>query len=115
MVNYMEKFIPNLSDISGPLRELTHKDAAWSWYPHHQRAFDALKVQLASTPTLSYFDLELPVTLTCDTSQYGLGAACLQATTDGDFKPVSCVSSTLTDTEQCYSQTEKELLAVVIA
>ncbi|KAL0198149.1 hypothetical protein M9458_006689 [Cirrhinus mrigala] len=30
MVNYMGKFIPNLSDISAPLRQLTHKDTVWS-------------------------------------------------------------------------------------
>ena len=29
MVNYISKFIPNLSDLTQPLRELLHKDVEW--------------------------------------------------------------------------------------
>lgn len=62
-------------------------------------------------PTLTYFDAELPVTLTCDASQYGLGATCLQD--DGKSpRPVAYASCTMTDTEQRYTQIEKELFAV---
>lgn len=43
MVNYMGKFIPNLSDISASLCQLTHKDMAWGWLQQHQDAFNALK------------------------------------------------------------------------
>lgn len=45
------------------------------------------------------------VILTCDASQHGLGAACLQ-----DGKPVAYASPTLTQTETRYMQIEKELL-----
>lgn len=44
MVNYLGKFIPNLSEIAAPLRQLTHKDTAWCWFPQHQQAFDRLKL-----------------------------------------------------------------------
>lgn len=80
-------------------------------YPQHQRAFDTLKPQLASAPILAYFTLELPVTLTCEATQYGLGAV----RADGDFNPVSYESRTLSDTEQRFAQIEKELLTVVFA
>lgn len=30
MVNYLGKFIPNLSELSSPPRQLTRKDTAWS-------------------------------------------------------------------------------------
>uniref|UniRef100_A0A8D0D913 Reverse transcriptase/retrotransposon-derived protein RNase H-like domain-containing protein n=1 Tax=Sander lucioperca TaxID=283035 RepID=A0A8D0D913_SANLU len=87
MVNYLGKFIPNLSDIAAPLRQLTHKDAAWCWFPQHQQVFDRLKSCLSSSPVLSYYDVGKPVTLTCDASCYGLGAACLQ-----DGRPVAYAS-----------------------
>ena len=29
MVNYMSKFIPNLADLTQPLRELLHKEVEW--------------------------------------------------------------------------------------
>lgn len=110
MVNYLGKFIPKLSELAAPLRQLTHRDTAWSWLPQHQQAFDRLKSCLSSPPVLSYYDVRKPVTLTCDASRYGLGAACLQ-----DERPVAYASRTLTDTETRYAQIEKELLAVVFA
>lgn len=113
MVNYLGKFIPSLNKLSASLRQLTRKDNAWSWYPQHQRAFETLKLQLASAPTLAYFNLNLPITITCDTSQYGLDAACLQ--TAGDVMPVSTASRTIIHTEQHYAQIEKDLLTVVFA
>lgn len=110
VINYMARFIPNISEISAPLHQLTHKDCEWCWYEQHQNAFDALKKALASPPTLRYYDLTKAVTLTCDASQHGLGAACLQ-----DGAPIAYASRTLTPTEMRYAQIEKELLAVVFA
>ncbi|KAJ7996604.1 hypothetical protein DPEC_G00238780 [Dallia pectoralis] len=110
MVNYLGKFIPNLSETAAPLRQLTHKDTAWCWFPQHQQAFDRLKSCLSSAPVLSYYDVRKPVTLTCDASCYGLGASCLQ-----EERPVAYASGTLTDTETRYAQIEKEPLAVVFA
>ena len=31
MVNYLSRFLPNLSDVMKPLRDLTHKDVEWCW------------------------------------------------------------------------------------
>lgn len=108
MVNYLGKYIPNFSDIAAPLRKLTHKETAWCWYQQHQKAFDRLKSCLSSAPVLAYYDVKAPVTLTCDASCYGLGAACMQ-----NGRPVAYASRTLTDTETQYAQIERELLAVV--
>ena len=94
VINYMARFIPNISEVSAPLHQLTHKDCDWCWYEQHQNAFDTLKRSLASPPTLRYYDVKKPVTLTCDASQYGLGAACLQ-----DGAPIAYASRSLTPTE----------------
>lgn len=110
MVNYLGKFIPNLSDIAAPLRKLTHKETAWCWYHQHQSAFETLKSCLSTPPVLAYYNVKKPVTLTCDASCFGLGAACMQ-----EGRPVAYASRTLTDTETRYAQIEKELLAVVFA
>lgn len=110
MINYLGKFIPNLSELSAPLRELTCKNTEWCWFKQHQDAFEVLKHRISSPPTLKYYDVLKPVTLTCDASQFGLGAACLQ-----EGAPVAYASRTLTQTEVRYAQIEKELLAVVFA
>lgn len=106
MVNYLGKFIPNLSELSTPLRQ----PIVWNWTQHQQEAFDKLKACISSPPVLHYYDVQKPVTLTCDASQRGLEAACLQ-----DGEPVAYASRTLTQTEVRYAQIEKELLAVVFA
>ncbi|CAC5409522.1 unnamed protein product [Mytilus coruscus] len=46
-------------------------------------------------------------------SPVGLGAILSQKQSDGNFRPVTFASRTLTDVEQRYSQTEREALAVV--
>lgn len=108
MTNYLGMFIPNFSEQSAPLRQLLHQDVAWCWEKEHEYAFNRLKTCVSSPPVLKYFDVSKPVTLTCDASQYSLGAACLQG-----GKPVAYASRTLTPTDTRYTQIEKEMLVVV--
>lgn len=72
MVNYLGKYIPKLSEIAAPLKQLTRRDTAWCWLPQHQQAFDQLKSCLTSPPILAYYNVKYQVTLTCDASCYGL-------------------------------------------
>ena len=59
---------------------------------------------------LAYFDKTKKHTIQCDASKKGLGAILLQA-----FKSVMYMSRALTETEQRYSNIERELLAIVFA
>ena len=72
--------------------------------------FNNLKNDLSTAPTLAYYNVKKPVTLTCDASKQGLGAACLQ-----DGQPVAFASRVLAANEQKWAQIEKELLAIVFA
>lgn len=63
MVNYLGKYIPKLSEIAAPLRQLTRRDTAWCWLPQRQQAFDQLKSCLTSPPVLAYYNVKYPVTL----------------------------------------------------
>ena len=108
MVQYLCKFLPHLSDISKPLRDLTLQDAEWSWEEPQRSAFERLKTAVASTPVLRYYNLQEEVTLQCDASQSGLGAALLQ-----NGQPVTYASHALNPTETSYAQIEKELLAIL--
>ena len=110
MIQYLAKFIPELSEKASPLRELLKKNSTWSWYPEHQAAFDKLKEECSRQPTLKYYDVNKPVKISADSSQSGLGAVCLQ-----DDQPIAYGSRALTDTQRGYAQIEKELLAIVFA
>ncbi|XP_033750517.1 uncharacterized protein K02A2.6-like [Pecten maximus] len=109
MVNYVQKFAPNLSEFTAPLRQLTHEENGFVWDETvHGKALNDIKSVLTDAPVLQYFDQNKPTILQCDASQHGLGACLLQ-----DGHPVAYASRALTPTEQNYAQIEKELLAVV--
>ena len=108
LTQYLSKFLPHLSDITKPLRELTQKEVDWIWDKAQQSALDSLKKAVTSTPVLRYYNLKEEATLQCDASQSGLGAALTQ-----NGQPVTYASRALTPTEMGYAQIEKELLAIV--
>ena len=110
MVNYLAKFLPCLSDETEVLRKLTEKDAEWCWLTAHEEAMARIQRMISTAPVLAYYDVTKPVTIQCDASQFGLGAALLQ-----DGHPIAYSSRALTVTERNYAQIEKELLAIVYA
>ena len=110
LAQYLSKFLPHLSDITKPLRELTQNDVDWTWESPQQTAWDTLKKAVTSTPVLRYYNLKEEVTLQCDASQSGLGAVLTQ-----NGQPVAYASRALTPAETRYAQIEKEMLAIVFA
>ncbi|XP_062499663.1 uncharacterized protein K02A2.6-like [Corticium candelabrum] len=108
MTNYLLKFMPHLSDLLEPLRQLTKQHIQWEWTDVQETAFNDIKRTVTTTPVLRYFDPKDETTIQCDASQTGLGAVLMQS-----GQPVAYTSRTLTDTEQQYAQIEKELLAIV--
>ncbi|XP_060073561.1 uncharacterized protein K02A2.6-like [Ylistrum balloti] len=109
-VNYLAKFIPNMSTITQPIRELLRKDVAFQWNKSQDDAFKQILGILSKEPVLAFYDPRLPTTVSADASKYGLGAVILQRN-----KPIAFASRAMTDTESRYAQIEKELLAVTFA
>ena len=116
MATYCAKFIPNFSDTSEPLRELTKKDAQFRWMERHQQSFLKLKQLLTSSTVMAYFDPTKETELVTDASPSGLSAILLQKSVGkDDRRVVAYASRTLTEVERRYSQTDKEALAIVWA
>ena len=65
---------------------------------------------VTEAPILSYYDPANELTIQCDASQSGLGAALLQK-----GKPIEHASRALKETETRYAQIEKEMLAIVFS
>ncbi|UYV84653.1 hypothetical protein LAZ67_X002982, partial [Cordylochernes scorpioides] len=70
--------------------------------------------QRLSQDALIHYSMKLPLTLTCDASAYGISGV-LCHIVEGEEKPITFVSRTLSSAEVKYSQTEKEALAIVFA
>ena len=97
-----------MSDVCAPLHQLTVQDVEWFWTDINDRAVSQVKSLVTQAPVLKYFDSTKGATLQCDASDKGLGAVIMQ-----NDQPIAYASRALTDTETCYAQIEKELLAVV--
>ena len=108
MLNYLAKFIPNMSTMSKPIRDILKEDVEFRWGNVQEEAFLKLKERITSSHVLAYYDVNKPVTMSCDASKSGLGAVLIQ-----EGKPVAYASRSLTDAETRYAQIEKELLTVV--
>lgn len=109
MVNYVQRFVPKLSNITVPIRELLRDENEFIWEESIQGTTQGkVKQVLSEAPVLKYFDGELPTLLQCDASEKGLGACLMQS-----GHPVAYASRSLTTTEQNYAQIEKEMLAIV--
>lgn len=109
------KFIPNYANLSEPLQKLTRKEQVWEWTSETERSVQAMREVLVSEPCLAYFKIGALAVVISDASPVGLGAVLLKAQLDGQNKLVAYASLSLTPTERCYSQIERESLGCVWA
>ena len=109
---YIGKFIPNLSQISHPLRPLLRKSSKFFWTAEHENCFIETKNRIANTTANSHYNPQLETRVKCDASRSGLGAVLEQLTVDG-WKPIAFASRFLNFCEERYSVNEHELLGVV--
>ena len=96
-------YLPNFS-------QLLRDDNEFQWQPIHKAAFDNLKKQISEANSLTYFDPQKQTILQVNTSQEALGATLVL-----DECIVAYASKSLTDTEKCYANIERELRACVFA
>ena len=107
-VNYLGKFISNLSGINQPLRQLLEKNVEWHWEDSQKKSFNELKKAITTAPVLQFYDENEDVLLSVDSSKDALGACILQ-----NGHPVAYASRALNKSEQNYAQIEKEMAAIV--
>ncbi|XP_056589597.1 uncharacterized protein K02A2.6-like [Triplophysa dalaica] len=113
LLNFYNRFLPNLSTLLAPLHRLLKKEVKWSWKEEQEKAFKKSKELLQSNNVLVHYDEKKDLILSCDASPYGVGAVLAHRMPDGAERPIGFVSRTLSMAEKNYSQLEKEGLAVV--
>ena len=96
IITYLAPFIPHLSDLTAPMRDLLKKESEYQWTASHQKALEKkIKDFICKEMSLTYFNPSKETSLQVDASNKGLGAVLLQ-----EGKPIAFASKVLTETEQ---------------
>jgi len=106
---YLAKFIPHLSEVDKPLRDLLKSDAAFQWEAQQEASFQKLKDLACSSPVLAHYDPRKKHVIQCDASTFAVGGVFLQ----DEEHPVANTSRALTKKQQNWAQIEKELFSIV--
>lgn len=112
LVNFCAKYLPNLATVLEPFHDLLRKETKWHWSRLCDDAFNKCKMLLTDESVLEIYDVAKEIQLTCDASEYGLGAV-LSHVVNGQEKPIAFTSRSLSVSERNYGQIEKEALSIV--
>ncbi|RDX89332.1 Retrovirus-related Pol polyprotein from transposon 17.6, partial [Mucuna pruriens] len=113
---FYRRFIKNFSKLALPLSRLLQKDVDFNVDQPCIEAFQELKNKLTSAPILQAPNWDLPFELMCNASNSALGVVLSQKVRVGQpMHVISYASRTMDPTQQNYTTTEKELLAIVFA
>lgn len=104
LINYLRNFMPNVAEITSPLRHLIKKNAEFIWNGTHRESVQMLKNIITSEPVLQNFNPNLKSTIQTDSSMNGIGCVLLQ-----NGKPVCYASKILSSVECNYGQIDKRV------
>jgi hypothetical protein len=112
LIGYFRIFVRNFAERARPLYQLLKQDHPWNWSKECDDSFLAFKKMLSEAPVLAFPDFSKPLILTTDASGYATGAI-LSQIQDGKERIIASASKVFSDQETRYSNTEREMTAVV--
>lgn len=114
LLQFFRRFIKGFSEVASPLTSLTRKGKGIEkWDTSCDEAFQKLKAAITTTPILIAPKWDKPFRCHVDASQKAVGGTLTQLDDNGGERVVAFFSKKLSDTEQCYTANERELLALV--
>lgn len=112
LINYYNKFIPNLSSKLYYLYNLLKSNVQFKWDDNCNRALEKSTHLLLETDFLEFYDPDKPIIVVTDASGYGLGGV-IAHIVDGVEKPICFTSFSLNDAQKKYPILHLEALALV--
>ena len=116
LISYYRLYVPNLSETTKSLTDMTKKGAPNKLIPGMEQitAFEEIKKKLTSAPILKCPNFSKSFTIQADASKLAIGS-CLSQDFQGEEHPVAYASAKLTPTQVNWSTIEKEAYAIVHA
>ncbi|GJU57455.1 putative nucleotidyltransferase, ribonuclease H [Tanacetum coccineum] len=111
---FYRRFIQDFSKIARPMTQLLMKDAKFDFSDECIKSFDILRDKLITAPVIIAPNWDLDFELMCDASDYAVRAV-LGQRIEKKFRPIYYASKTMSNAQELYTTTKKELLAVVYA
>ena len=101
---FFKSFVPNFSDLAGPLYEMMRKTFNWdekTWKNDYRLCFENMKEALMGSMALYFPDYELEWILRVDASDYAVGAVLYQVRVQADgtsvMEPIAFASKTFSE------------------
>ena len=114
---FFSDHIQGYTDLAKPLHQMLHAYDARKklvWTTAQETAFYDVRDAVNNCPKVFFVDLEKPVYVATDASDYGIGAICYQII-DSKVVPINFMSKSLSAQECNWTTTEKECFAIVHA
>jgi cleavage and polyadenylation specificity factor subunit 1 len=116
LANYFRDHVRGYSDLSRPLSDMVsmnpyQRRKKLIWTPETIAAFDALRLAIHECPKLFFLQLNGPIHLYTDASDFGIGAYLTQLI-EGQEYPIAFISKTLNASQRRWSTPEKECYAI---
>ena len=112
--NFHREFSHEFAKLAAPLDECRNMKLI-EWTPVRVKAFDQIKEFFKKNIELQHIDWKKKMYLTTDASQVGVGAWIGQLNDKGDLLPVICRSKKMSETQQRWAATKRELYALMWA
>ncbi|KAJ8868001.1 hypothetical protein PR048_031810 [Dryococelus australis] len=112
MLDYYHTFIKMTPDVIEQLHNLLRNCVSWEWTDECEKAFFMSNSVISEKSLLVSFDPRNPIILTCESSNYGIGAV-LSQLHNGIEKPVAFQSAMLNNAQIYYSQLHREALNII--
>lgn len=127
LVEYLARFMPDVSAYTGPLQTICANKLPFMWTPLHQKCFGAIKAMACKSPILKPIIWEIPedfpkenrdlykVWVVTDACPAGMGAVLSQGNNWETARPSAFMSKKFTSTQRGYFTYEHEALGVLEA
>ena len=97
--NFYRRFVKDYAIISCPMVDLTCKDVLFNFGDKEKALFEALKAAFTTAPVLQYPDEDREFRLETDASEFAVGGVISIKCDDGEFRPITYMSHSMTPPE----------------